>query len=96
MSTKSQRPKAPGEKPASDGLPEITKGGTHPEQHNPAGSGKPSVPAMDRSTSGRHQGNVEAESAVSVGAPAPHQGGGPGFAKDKGDAGRKGGTVHQT
>ncbi|KKN31259.1 hypothetical protein LCGC14_0825750 [marine sediment metagenome] len=95
QSPKSERPSAPAEKPASDGLTETTKGGTNPQRHS-SGSENPSVPpGLDRSP-GKHQGNVEAESAVATHSPAPHQGGGPGFAKDKATGPEGGGSVHQT
>lgn len=96
QSPKSQRPHAPGETPASDNLPENVKGGTQTARPGPAGSGVPSVPAgLDRSP-GKHQGNVDAESAVPTHPEAPSQAGGPGFAKDKGDGSKTGGSVHQT
>ena len=96
QSPKSQRAQAPGEKPANDNLPETVKGGTHAESHAPSGSGAPKVPSGLQHSGGKHSGNVEAESAVPTHASAPHQGGGPGFAKDTGDGSRTGGTVHQT
>lgn len=95
QSPKSQRPSAPGESPASDNLSETTKGGHHPERHA-AGPSSPSVPSGLKHSGGRHKGNTDAESAVPVGPAAPHQGGGPGFSKDKGDGSRTGGSVHQT
>ncbi len=96
QSPKSQRASAPGESPASDtGVGETINEHVVPQRHA-SGPETPSVPAgLDKGPAG-HQGNVEAEDAVETHAPAPHQGGGPGFAKDKGDAERKGGTVHQT
>jgi len=96
QSPKSQRAKAPAEKPASDNLPEIVKGGTGPDLQSPPGSGAPKVPSGLTHAGGHHKGNVEAESAVPVHSSAPHQGGGPGFAKDTGDGSRTGGSVHQT
>ena len=96
QSPKSQRAKAPGESPATDNNPEVTSGGTNPQSHASGSPTTPAVPAGLQHHGGKHQGNVEAESAVSVGSAAPSQGGGPGFAKGKGDASRTGGTVHQT
>ncbi len=95
QSPKSQRPKAPGEKPSDSGS-QTTVGGTNPERHAAGSPTSPQVPGGLQHGGGAHQGNVEAESAVPVGSTTPHQGGGPGFAKGKGDAERKGGTVHQT
>ena len=94
QSPKSQRPHAPGENPASDSdnQPKNTQGGLNPQRHAAGSSLTPQVPAGLQHDGGAHQGNVEAESAVPVHSPAPHQGGGPGFAKDKGDGARKGGT----
>lgn len=96
QSPKSQRSKGPGEKPASDGNTQTDMGGTHPEGHAAGSPQNPSVPAGLQHQGGRHQGNVEAESAVPTHPSAPHQGGGPKYSKDKGDGSRKGGTVHQT
>ncbi len=96
-SPKAKRAKAPGEVPAPDPTPDPTvKGGLQTSSPRPSGSGIPQVPAGLHSGAsgapGRHQGNTDAESAVPVHSPAPSQGGGPGFAKDKGDGMRKGGT----
>ncbi len=96
QSPKSQRPSAPGESPASDNLSETHKDHVHPGENTPSGSGTPSVPGgLDRGPHGG-TGQVESEAHVPVHEPAPHQGGGPGFAPDKGDGSRTGGTVHQT
>ena len=95
QSPKSKRADAPGEKPATDGPSETTSGGVGPGRQ-PQGSGIPKVPAGLVHAGGHHKGNVDAESAVPVGPTTPHQGGGPGFAKDKGDGSRTGGSVHQT
>ena len=97
QSPKSQRSHAPGETPAEyDGkVTNDPDDGVNPERHA-AGPTSPSVPSgLDRSP-GKHQGNTEAESAVPTHPEAPHQGGGPGFAKDKGDGSKTGGSVHQT
>ena len=96
QSPKSQRAKAPGESPASDNNPEVVKGGTNPQNHASGSPPTARVPAGLDHSPGKHQGNEEAESAVPTHAPSPHQGGGPGFAKNKGDAERTGGSVHQT
>ena len=96
QSPKSQRPSAPGETPASDNLSETVKGGTNPERHAGGNPESPRVPSGLKHSGGRHQGNTDAESAVPVGPKTPHQGGGPGLAKDKGDGSRTGGSVHQT
>ena len=97
QSPKSQRPKAPGETPASDSNVVEKKGGQSAANHAPSGSGKPKVPNLNFS-GGRSpgQGTVKADpSPVSTTSAAPHQGGGPGFAGG-GDQDRKGGTVHKT
>lgn len=95
QSPKSQRPKAPGERPAQDNLPEKKSGGMVERQGQ--GPSSPSVPGNIKHHGGAHQGSEsKVDQTVPVGSPTPHQGGGPGFAKNKGDAERKGGTVHQT
>ena len=96
QSPKSQRSKAPGEKPASDNNPETVKGGSSDRCHAPAGATGPSIPAMDRSTPGRHQGNTEAESYPETHKPTPSQAGGAGYAKGKENGPAGGGSVHQT
>ena len=97
-SPKAKRPHAPGENPASDSdnHPTNIQGGHHPERHAAGSPLTPQVPAGLVHDGGKHQGNVDAESTVPVGPPAPPQGGGPGFAKDKGDGMKKGGTEHIT
>jgi hypothetical protein len=97
QSPKSQRPQDPGRKEPSDNLTETTKGGTSPGFHNPSGSGKPSVPSMDRSEKQGHKGNVEAEAYAPTGSATPSQAGSPKLVdKSKGDQNRTGGSVHQT
>ncbi len=95
QSPKSQRPKEPGQNIPDDGMTETTKGGLVGHQ-NPSGSGVGKVPkGLDRS-SGGHQGNTEAESAVPTHAPAPHQGGGPKSDTSKGQGKKTGGSEHLT
>lgn len=98
QSPKSQRSKAPGESPAQDNNPEVVKGGTSPERHAGGSPPNPVVPKGLDHHGGKHQGNADQENSPMAGGGSapPHQGGGPGFAKGKGDAERSGGTVHQT
>jgi hypothetical protein len=97
QSPKSRRSQEPGKREKDDGMREHSKGGTNPQHHNPAGSGRPKVPSGLKHDGGGHQGNVDAEAAVSVGSPAPSQAGGPKLVdKSKGDQNRTGGSVHQT
>jgi len=91
QSPKSQRSKAPGEKPASDNNPEVVKGGSSDKCHAP-GSSKTGV----STTPGRHQGNVEAEAYPETHKPTPSQAGGAGYAKDPNTGPKGGGSVHQT
>jgi hypothetical protein len=97
QSPKSKRASAPAETPAQDNNPQVNKGGTHPECHAGGSPPTPRVPPGLQHHGGRHQGN---ESNLvqnpEVHSEAPHQGGGPGYAKGKGDGERKGGSVHQT
>ena len=95
QSPKSKRASEPGMASKDDGMTETTKGG-QVSQQGPSGSGAPSVPkGLDRSP-GKHQGNVEAESAVPTHSPAPHQGGGPKMDTSKGQGTKTGGSEHLT
>lgn len=98
QSPKSRRSEEPGKRSIDDGLSETSRDHVVPERHDPGKSTKPSIPAMDRTENRGHKGNVEAESAASVGPPTPHQGGSKATLVDtsKGDQSRKGGSVHQT
>ena len=94
MSTKSQRPKAPGEKPAVDNLPQVKSGGLGAQQGtsqaNPPGPRPGSAAGKTHGWAGA--GGLSTDrSPRPVGAPAPSQAGKPGFATSE-DAKRKGGT----
>jgi len=96
QSPKSKRPEEPGKRSIDDGLSVSEKGGTRPERHA-SGPESPRVPSGLQHSGGRHQGNVDAESAVPTHSPAPHQGGGPKTVdRSTGDQMRKGGSIHQT
>jgi len=97
QSPKSQRSHGPGESPSSDNNPEVVKGGTHSEHHNPSGSSKPSVPSMDRSTSGKHQGNESnVAQPVETHPSTPSQAGKARYAPDPHLGPKGGGSEHQT
>lgn len=90
----SKRAKGPAERESVDGLAEVRSGsesGTGTGSNAPGGSGKPTVPAMDRGPGGNVGGVSARDETVSTGGAANMGSGGPGMAKSE-DAMRKGGT----
>ncbi len=98
QSPKSKRSEEPGKRSIDDGLSETSKDHVVPQHHNPPGSGKPTIPSMDRTERAGGKGVIASEGSVAVGATTPHQGGSKAVLVDtsKGDQSRKGGSVHQT
>lgn len=90
QSPKSKRPKAPGEKPASDGLPQPVAPHQSPKA-GPAGAG-PQVPKHEKGQG--FKGGVQSGQSLRPVTPRYNNpSGSPGYAKDSGDGKRKGGTV---
>ncbi len=96
QSPKSQRPKAPGERPSSDNNSETESKG-HGGHSGTSGQSANRVPKLDGAKTGLGGSPQTANYSPRPTGPASKpQGGGPGYVdRTKGEGGRKGGTSHQ-